>query len=270
MAGSKSAEVLKFVKLIKDLQNSSKENTVSGIIKLVLEKSGYKEMLNDGSVEGEARLENISELVSVAQKYEKLEQGMALSIFLEEVSLIADADTMDDGDNAVTLMTVHSAKGLEFPYVVVAGLEDGIFPHSRSLLDRQELEEERRLMYVAMTRAMDRLYLLHARERLLYGESRSNAPSQFLNDIDENLMTSNYPGPLGLSLGVDEIGDTPIPIEIEDGVDVPFGMGDRVLHNIFGKGLVVDITGGVATIAFEDPRIGVKKLALSIAPLKKI
>lgn len=271
LSGSKSEEINKFVKIIKELQGANAEFKASGMIKLVLERSGYKKFIDDGSVEAEARLENIAELVSVAQKYEKLEPGMSLSIFLEEVSLIADVDSIKEEDNAVTLMTVHSAKGLEFPHVFIAGLEEGIFPHNRSLLDRQELEEERRLMYVAMTRAMDNLYLLHARERTLYGESRVNAPSQFLEDIDAELVEANFGGHGSKShLAVSDILGMPIPVELDQGVEVSFGVGDTVGHNAFGKGIVINITGGVATIAFEDPRVGVKKLALSVAPLKKV
>lgn len=270
LSGSKSGEFLKFVKLIKDLQKMNTELQASGMIKLVLENTGYKKFIDDGSVEAEAKLENISELVSVAQKYDKLEPGMALSVFLEEVSLIADVDSMKEEDNAVTLMTVHSAKGLEFPYVFIAGLEEGIFPHNRSLMDRQELEEERRLMYVAMTRAMDILYLLHARERTLYGESRVNAPSQFLQDIDITLVDANFGGHGARNhISIHDIGSMPIPVELDLGVEVPFGVGDKVSHNAFGRGIVINITGGVATIAFEDPKVGVKKLALSVAPLKK-
>ncbi len=271
LADSKSEEILKFVKLIKDLQKLNSENPASGIIKHVLDKSGYKRMVDDGSVEGEARLENIAELISVAQKYDKLEPNMSLGIFLEEVSLIADIDSVDEKDNAVNFMTVHSAKGLEFPYVFIAGLEEGVFPHSRSMLDYQEMEEERRLLYVAMTRAMDCLYLLHARERTLYGESRANAPSQFLSEIDESLVEANFGGHSARRhLGVSDIMDRPVPIELDAGIDTEFGVGDKVKHNSFGNGIVVDIKGGVATIAFEDSKIGIKKLALSVAPLKKI
>lgn len=266
---SKASAIDKFVKLIKDLQSLSATIPASGMIKEVLELSGYKTMLDDGSVEGEARLENIRELISVAKKYDKLEAGISLSIFLEEVSLIADIDNVDENENAVTLMTVHSAKGLEFPHVFIAGLEEGIFPHNRSLLDRSQLEEERRLMYVAMTRAMDSLYLLHARERTLYGESRSNAPSQFLNDIDDALLDTGS-GNARQHSRVSDLANIPVPVEIDEGFEIELDTGDRVSHNVFGNGIVVDVSGGVATIAFEDARVGVKKLALSIAPLKKI
>ncbi len=271
MSGSKAEQINGFVKLIKDLQSMNSEFTASGMIKQVLEKTGYKKMLNDGSVEGEARLENVRELISVAKKYDELEPGMSLSIFLEEVSLISDLDSMDETDNAVTLMTVHAAKGLEFPYVFLIGLEEGVFPHSRSLLNREELEEERRLLYVAMTRAMDKLFLLHARSRTLYGESRSNAPSQFLADLSDDHVERNFGKNSTRShVSVAEMDKMPIPIELGSGVETDLGVGDRVVHNAFGAGIVINITGGVITIAFEDSRVGVKKLALSVAPLKRI
>lgn len=271
IAENKAAAIEKFVKLVGELRGLNKGTHASGMIRHVLDRTGYKKMLDDGSVEGEARLENVAELISVASKYNKLEAGVSLSIFLEEVSLISDLDSVDEEENAVTLMTVHSAKGLEFQYVFIAGLEEGIFPHSRSLMDVSELEEERRLMYVAMTRGKDRVYLLHARERLLYGEFRTNAPSQFLADIDESLVEANYGGHGARQhISVGDIRNEPVPIELDEGVDVPFGVGDRIEHGIFGKGIVVDITGGVATIAFEDSKVGIKKLALSIAPLRKI
>lgn len=268
---SKAKVLLDFVKLIKELRSLSEKETVGSMVKFILEMTGYKKMLDDGSVEGEARLENAAELISVAQKYNKLDPRLSLRIFLEEVALIADVDSLEERDNAITLMTVHSAKGLEFKNVFIAGLEEGVFPHSRSLLDRQELEEERRLMYVAMTRAMDTLYLLHARSRTLYGESRSNAPSQFLADISEEFVEANYGGHgMRQHISVSDIGDMPVPVELGEGVEVAFSVGDKVTHVAFGIGIVVDIQGGVATIAFQDPRVGIKKLALSIAPLKRL
>lgn len=271
LADAKSDVIDKFVKLINHFKDLNQKHVASEMVRIVLEESGYKKMLDDGSIEGEARLENIAELVSVANKYDRLEPGMSLSIFLEEISLIADVDNLTEQDNAITLMTVHSAKGLEFPNVFIAGLEDGIFPHNRSLLDRNELEEERRLMYVAMTRAMNKLYLLHARQRMLYGESRSNSVSQFLADIDPNLLEGNFAG-LGtrMHLSVNEIREMPIPLEVISAENIDFSTGDKVVHNIFGQGLVVDLKGGVITIAFADPKVGVKKLALSIAPIKKL
>jgi ATP-dependent DNA helicase UvrD/PcrA len=268
---TKAKTIEGFVKLIKELQAKNGDTPASGMIKLIVNETGYKKMINDGSVEGESRLENIGELISVAHKYDKLEAGVSMNIFLEEVSLISDLDSLDDDDNAVTFMTVHSAKGLEFPNVFIAGLEEGIFPHNRSLMDPNELEEERRLMYVAMTRAMEKLYLLHARSRTLYGESRANAPSQFLADIDGEFVEANFGGHGARQhIAIEDIVDKPVPVELDEGVDFEIGTGDKVSHNVFGSGIVVNVTGGVATVAFDDPTVGVKKLALSVAPLKVI
>ncbi len=201
----------KFVELIRDLQGINKKFPVSGLIKHVLDATEYKKMIDDNTVEGNARLENIYELMNVAAKYDKLEPALSLTVFLEEVALVADIDHLDEQDNAITLMTVHSAKGLEFPVVFIVGLEDGIFPHSRSLLDHSELEEERRLMYVALTRAKDKLYLTHAKNRMLYGETKSSAPSQFLMDIPLELLEQAFL--LHRPLRPNEIGKNPIPVE---------------------------------------------------------
>lgn len=268
---SKKKTFENFVKLIKNLQYLNEQYPASAMIKYALEMTGYKKMLDDGTIEGEARLENIGELVNVAMKYDKLEAGLSLNIFLEEVSLIADIDNFDDNENSATLMTIHSAKGLEFPNVFIVGLEEGVFPHNRSMFDPQELEEERRLMYVAMTRAQDNLYLLHARTRTFYGDLKSNAPSQFIDDIDSELVISNY-GQRSVLKPADpsSFGSKPIPVEIEQGLDVKVDVGDKIRHSSFGEGIVINVTGGIATIAFNDRSIGVKKLALSVAPITKI
>lgn len=271
LGGKKSKAIEDFVKLIRDLQKLNGQFSAAGMVKQVIELSGYKRMVDDGSVEGESRVENMRELISVAQKYDGLEPGLSLNIFLEEVSLIADTDSLDRSDNAVTLMTVHSAKGLEFPYVFIVGMEEGVFPHSRSLFDPMQMEEERRLLYVAMTRAMEALYLLHARARTLYGESRANAPSQFLADIDEGLVEANFGGHgARVRMSSTDILDRPIPVELDEGLADSFAVGDRVSHGSFGAGIVIAVMGGIITIAFEDSKVGVKKLALSVAPLRKI
>jgi len=271
ISGSKGESIENFVRLITDLRDLNSKENASAMVRHVLDKTGYKKMIDDGTIEGESRLENIAELISVSHKYDNIEAVTSLSIFLEEISLISDLDTVNESDNAVTFMTVHSAKGLEFPYVFIAGLEEGIFPHNRSLMDREQLEEERRLMYVAMTRAKDKLYLLHARERMLYGESKANIPSQFLEDIDEVLVDRNYgQNSTRKHFSISEIERRPVPVELDVGVDIELSSGDRVAHLVFGSGIVVNVTGGVATVAFEDPKVGVKKLAISVAPLRKI
>jgi len=261
--------ILKFVKLIESLKKTNTQFAASGVIKHVLDYSGYKKFINDGTVEGESRLENVYELINVASKYDNIEPGLSLNIFLEEIALIADVDTLDNQENAVTLMTIHSAKGLEFPYVFLVGMEEGLLPHSQSLLEREQLEEERRLMYVAVTRAREKLYLLHSNSRMIYGETQENTPSQFLNDIPSELLEADERS--AKSIRKDDLGYTPIPFEdYNDAEPVTLHGGDRVHHNSFGDGTVVSVTGGVAQIAFDSAKYGLKKLALSIAPLTKI
>lgn len=266
----KTKHILKFVKLIDKLKKANEEFPASGVIKHALESTGYKEFIFDGTPEGQARYENIAELISVASKYDMLDPGVSLNVFLEEIALIADIDTVDEKDNAVILMTVHSAKGLEFDTVFIIGLEEGIFPHSRSMLEPEELEEERRLMYVAITRAMERLYLVHARQRMLYGETQSNAPSQFIYDIPEKFIERYGEPRTHISVGsIGSIGSKPVPAE-DVSPTIDLRDGDKVIHMTFGQGVVVSVQGEVATIGFKDPAVGVKRLALSVAPLVKI
>lgn len=271
MNQTKAEVIKKFTAQIKELQLINREWSASGLIKHVLDFTGYKKFLDDGTVEGEARIENIHELVSVSSKYDNMEAGMSLNIFLEEIALIADIDTLDNQDNAITLMTIHSAKGLEFSKVFIIGLEEGILPHSRSMLEPQELEEERRLMYVALTRSKDKLYLLRAKNRMLYGESQSNSPSQFLDDIPTELLEEiEKTARSHRTVTSSDLGYTPVPFEEYDEEGTQVFDGDKVNHASFGDGTVVSVTGGVATVAFNNPKYGIKKLALSIAPLKKI
>jgi DNA helicase-2/ATP-dependent DNA helicase PcrA len=278
---TKIADLQKFLNLILKLSEKAKSERASAVIKYVIEDSGYKKMLvEEGSTEAESRIENISELISVASKYDSLEPGLSLNIFLEEVALISDLDNLPESQNSVTMMTLHAAKGLEFSNVFMIGLEEGIFPHSRSLLDPEQLEEERRLMYVGITRAEKRLSLCFARQRMLFGEMQANQPSQFLNDIPREIITSNS----NLfrdkaNINTDLMGNKPIPYDSEVSMgyqanlrenSTDFKDGDKVKHPAFGTGIIVSVLGGVATVAFNDPKVGVKKLALSVAPLEKI
>ncbi|KKT19424.1 MAG: ATP-dependent DNA helicase PcrA [Candidatus Peregrinibacteria bacterium GW2011_GWA2_43_8] len=269
---TKIAVLKRFKKLIADARTGAAGLTVSGVIKNIIMESGYKDFLLDGSEEGQIRYENVLELISVASKYDALEPGISLATFLEEVALISDLDSMDERNNAVTMMTLHGAKGLEFPCVFICGLEEGIFPHSRSLFDPQEMEEERRLMYVGMTRAIDDLFLLNSEHRLLYGDVKANSPSRFLLDLPGELV--DVIGSRGrkhaFEGAFDPFGEKPIPTEVEDGVAIELGVGDRVMHKIFGEGIVVELVGGVVTVAFGDPKYGVKKLAVHVAPMERI
>lgn len=274
---SKAATIDKFTKMIEHFQKINQEFAAAGVVKHIVSESGYKDfLLSDKSPEGEARYQNVQELMSVASKYEALEPGISLTTFLEEISLITDLDDLDEEQNAVTMMTLHSSKGLEFPVVFMTGLEEGIFPHSRSLFEPQEMEEERRLMYVGITRAKDNLFLLYAKQRMLFGEFKQNAPSQFLMDIPEEFiegpaLSTDVRGRESQDRDHRSFGDRPVPVENEEGlVQLELTDGDRVMHKSFGEGVVINVTGGVVTVAFKDKKAGVKKLALSIAPLTKL
>ncbi len=242
--------------LINSLRDAMKTLTVAELLELIVKKSGYLEFLDDGSIQSADRIENVKELLSVATEYNEL----GLDGFLEEIALISDIDNYSNDANAVTLMTLHAAKGLEFPVVFMPGMEEGIFPHSRSLFDGEQMEEERRLCYVGMTRAREQLYLLYATSRLLYGSTAHNAPSRFIMDIPAELQENNSslfaPAP------------SYAPSHEWEGVDIELDAGDKIRHNKFGEGIVVSVDGDELVVAFAG--IGTKKLSLTFAPIEKI
>jgi DNA helicase-2/ATP-dependent DNA helicase PcrA len=177
-----------FARLVQGLAEEGVRRSPRELIDLVMSRTGYREMLNDGTAEGESRLENIEELKTVAAAFDNAFGTEGLLRFLEEVALVSDVDTIDEEASHVTLMTVHAAKGLEFPTVFLVGMEEGIFPHSRSIFEPGEMEEERRLCYVAMTRAKERLMIVHTAQRHLYGSTQVNMPSRFLDDLPDPLV----------------------------------------------------------------------------------
>ena len=185
---NKTAKLKSFAEIIKKCREASRQKTVSELLKIIIQETGYQKYLQDGTEEGERRWENVRELFSVTEKYDSLSPREGLEKFLEEVALITDLDQVDEKKDAITLMTLHSAKGLEFHTVFIVGLEEGLLPHSRSNSDNAEMEEERRLCYVGITRAKERSYLIFARLRKLYGSVQANTPSRFLNDIPEELV----------------------------------------------------------------------------------
>jgi DNA helicase-2/ATP-dependent DNA helicase PcrA len=240
--------------------------TVSGLIDSLLRRIDYLNFLSDGSIQGEARQENVKELLSVAEEY----QEAGLDGFLEEVALVSDLDSADFDGDAVTLMTLHAAKGLEFPVVFMTGLEESIFPHSRALYDQSEMEEERRLCYVGMTRARRELYMIFAASRLLYGGMQHNPPSRFLSEIDGEFQAvasgSAYETPQVLT-APEPLGASPTsttePRYVEDIFE-----GNTVEHQVFGVGTVMEIEGDNAVVYFKGR--GSKKLNISFAGLKKL
>ncbi len=251
----------KAVKALSDLYNLvitfhqlASEASVSGLIESLIKKIDYFNYLDDGTPQGESRIENVKEMLSLASQY----NGLNLSDFLEEVSLISDIDEPTQKDNVVTLMTLHSAKGLEFPVVFIPGLEETILPHSRSLYDNQELEEERRLCYVGITRAKEELYLLYANSRMLYGGLQTNSPSRFLSDLEQAKEVSK----------VISSNNYAMPAEPEVYYQPDLSLGDKVHHKIFGDGIITDIEGDMAMIDFKGK--GQRKIDLSFAPIDKI
>ncbi len=181
--------IVKFCDFIKRMKESGARLKLPDLMEKVIRESGYEKMLADGTLEGETRMENVKELISVAKKYEELSGAEALAAFLEETALATGTDKIDQTKNAVHLMTLHSAKGLEFPVVFIVGLEEGLLPHSRSTLNQFEMEEERRLMYVGVTRAKEKVYLIFAQMRTIFGMTQANVPSRFLSDIPPHLIS---------------------------------------------------------------------------------
>lgn len=233
------------------------KKNLSSLFDFILSQTGYLNFLNDKTIEGETRIENVKELKSVVEKYDHLEVSLALQTFLEEVSLIQDTDSYHTDSEAVTLMTIHSAKGLEFDSVFIAGMEENLFPHSRSLLDHEELEEERRLCYVGITRAKRRVYLLYTTQRLLYGNLMNNSPSRFLNNI-----------PVALTISGSEAFRSPAPTSEKSPPLLKLKTGDLVEHAHFGVGSVIRTTPDEVVVLFG--KLGVKRLARELAPLKKL
>jgi DNA helicase-2/ATP-dependent DNA helicase PcrA len=251
--------------ILASLRTVSEDASVSGLIDSLLRRIDYLHYLGDGTPQGEARQENVKELLSVAREYE--EEGLAG--FLEEVALVSDLDGTNFEGDAVTLMTLHAAKGLEFPVVFMTGLEESIFPHSRALYDQSEMEEERRLCYVGMTRARQELYMTYASSRMLYGGVQHNPPSRFLSEINAefagNGVLTSSSGDLSHGL-LQKMSKTPESAEPRYVPDL--NEGDGVNHEVFGKGTVMEIEGDEAVIYFKGK--GARKLNISFAPLEKL
>jgi len=262
-----------FFDLIDKIIARNQELSLTGLLNEVLEQTRYKEhVLSEEN--GEERWENIQELFTVARDYDELNPSEALTTFLEKVSLVSDVDELDEKVDATTLITLHQAKGLEFPVVFIVGMEEGLLPHRRSMEDPDELEEERRLCYVGVTRAQQRVYLLHTYRRNLFGGSSATLPSRFLQDIPKQLIASQ-----GLWEEDKDKEDefTPVTTLYSKSAAKPFSnlkleIGDRVQHKMFGEGVVINCSPNKddqeITVAFEGA--GVKHLLLSLAPLEKI
>jgi len=264
-----------FADLLDELITAREKLNVLDLLDLILEKSGYRTHIRDGTEEGEDRWNNILELRTVAREYLDLSPETALTTFLEEVALVSEVDNLDEAANVPTLLTLHMAKGLEFTVVFIVGLEDGLLPHSRSFDEPEAMEEERRLCYVGITRAKERVYLLHAFRRTMYGESQVGEPSRFITDIPDRLIAGRGEAQTALDLDKQERSyrwQAQRPVTSVPVVTGQFETGDRVRHRIFGEGIVIEskVTGGdeEVTVAFEGK--GIKRLLASFAKLEKL
>lgn len=260
-----SGKELEFKKTIEQLKSLSEELTLTELIDKVLDASGMRQELeSEKTLESEVRLENLEEFKSITKSFEEREGLVSLEDFLLEISLISDVEEYKDDPNRVSLMTVHSVKGLEFNHVFVVGMEEGIFPHMNSLMETSELEEERRLCYVAITRAKDDLHLINARRRTLFGKEQINPVSRFIGEISKDLIETNVKEE-ELSQQEKKI-DTEVMFREEE---VDYQVGDYVYHETFGTGRVVEVTNTLVSVAFKHPH-GIKKLMKNHKKLSKV
>lgn len=252
---------LGFKLMINDIKSELDNYTLTELIDIVLDKTGMKkELESEKSIESEIRLENLEEFKSITKAFEEKNGIVSLEDFLTEISLVSDVTEHREDNDVVTLMTVHSAKGLEFENVFLIGMEEGVFPHSNSFFDDEALEEERRLCYVAITRAKKKLWLVNAHKRLLFGNDSYNKPSRFIDEINPNNIVED-----GSKRNIVSGGS--IKNVICD--DVDYGPGDKIIHDVFGEGVIISIDGSVVSIAFAHP-YGVKKLLKGHKSIKKV
>lgn len=257
-----SGKELEFKNLILDIKKESESLSLTELVDCVLEKSGMKkELETDPSLESELRLDNLMEFKSITATYEDTTGSVDLGDFLEEISLIADISEHKNDDDVVTLMTLHSAKGLEFPVVFLVGMEEGIFPHQNSFTEEGGLEEERRLCYVGITRAEEKLYLTCARSRMMYGRTNRNPMSRFIKEIDSDLLESD-----NKEMQSEKAFNKESMYSEED---VSYNVGDVVMHTIYGRGVVVGVDASLVTIAFSK-QYGIRKLMKNHKSIKKV
>ena len=260
-----SGKELEFKNIIEQLKTLSEELTLTELIDKVLDASGMRQELeSEKTLESEVRLENLEEFKSITKSFEEREGLVSLEDFLLEISLISDVEEYKDDPNRVSLMTVHSVKGLEFNHVFVVGMEEGIFPHMNSLMETSELEEERRLCYVAITRAKDDLHLINARRRTLFGKEQINPVSRFIGEINKDLIETNVKEE-ELPRQEKKV-DTEVMFREED---IDYQVGDYVYHETFGTGRVVEVTNTLVSVAFKHPH-GIKKLMKNHKKLSKV
>lgn len=268
LAGRASRAVQQFVTLMTRLRSLVDDIELPELVKTVIEETGYRrELENEGTDESLERLQNLMELVNAAQQFSEENEGASLSDFLNSSALASDLDTLQEGEGVVSLMTLHAAKGLEFPVVFLVGMEQGLFPNFRSLNDPMALEEERRLCYVGITRAQEQLFLTFAQSRRRYGGSEDTIPSQFLTELPPELLTGNVQRrPKVASL-------TKIsPARLSKAAASPWRVGDRILHPVYGEGEITHVfdTGPKLSLAIRFPRRGQKVVDPRLTPLERL
>ena len=257
-----SGKELYFKNQIETLKKISENSSLTELVDSVLEISGIREnLVNEKSIEADIRLENLEEFKSITKSFEERNGLVSLEDFLMEISLVTDVEEQKQSGDLITLMTVHSAKGLEFDNVFIIGLEEGIFPHSNSFASEDDLEEERRLCYVAITRAKKRLWIINAKRRILYGLDSCNPPSRFINEIDpqyinmESILNKNN----NINLPKENIIDN----------NAQYKIGDKIIHDEFGEGIVVGVEKYIISVAFSYPS-GIKKLIKGHKCIRKV
>ena len=253
-----SKKELEFKDIIESIKKTSENLSLTELIDEVLDKSGMKKELEDSHlIEDETRLENLMEFKSITASYEERTGSVNLGDFLEEISLVSDQANHTEDGNVVTLMTLHSAKGLEFPVVFMVGMEEGIFPHNMSIME-DNIEEERRLCYVGITRAKEKLYLTNAKRRMLYGKDQMNVPSRFIAEIKDDLLEKNE---INKEEKIIKKGE----MYTKDNSDIV--KGSIIDHTEYGLGAVIDVSGSLITVAFK---CGVKKLMKNHKSITKV
>ncbi len=249
---------LTFKNIIEEIKKESENISLTDLVDLILNKTGIKqELINEKTLEAEVRLENLEEFKSITKNFEENNGIISLDEFLMEISLVSDIEEHKNNTDVITLMTIHSAKGLEFNHVFIIGLEEGIFPHNNCLESPEEIEEERRLCYVAVTRAKKTLTLVNAKRRMLYGNTASNMPSRFINEIDRKYLDTIVPEEKP-HINREEMIDK----------DATYSVGDKVIHDKYGEGIIVGI-GSILTIAFSH-EYGIIKIMKGHKSIRKV
>jgi DNA helicase-2/ATP-dependent DNA helicase PcrA len=271
------APIGQLLKQLKSLQASVGAIRPSELVDLVIEVMQLRAHYDDGTPQGEARIENLAELHGYAEEFDPLDPADGLNEFLAEVTLTSDVDTYDEKEEGVTLITLHMVKGLEFPVVFLAGLEEGLLPHQRSLEEDKGIDEERRLMYVGITRARDRLYLTCAFRRHIFGQAAAGMPSRFLGDIPQALISAPREGRAPAAppprheyrqrLREHQTAAAPAPPPVQR-----FSDGERVRHPSFGDGVIIKstLTRTDEELVVKFDKAGLKILSGALAPLEKL